>query len=79
MRRMGRKEERGSEEDGEEGEREAVRKGMERKDEKGSEEDDYFNKFTPTMPSVVLENRLIRMFKVSYRSAPKKALSGEIY
>ena len=33
---------------------------MERKDEKGSEEDDYFNKFPPTMPSVVLENRLIR-------------------
>ena len=49
--------------EGEEGEREAVRK---RKGEKGSEEDD------PTMPSVVLENRLIRMFKVSYRSAPKK-------
>jgi hypothetical protein len=42
------------------------------KGEKGSEEDDYFNKFPPTMPSVVLENRLIRMFKVSYRSAPKK-------
>jgi hypothetical protein len=39
--------------------------------EKGSEEDDYFNKFPPTMPSVVLENRSIRMFKVSYRSAPK--------
>ena len=37
---------RGSEEeDGEEGEREAVRKRMERKGEKGSEEDDYFNKF----------------------------------
>jgi hypothetical protein len=53
-------------------EREAVRKRMERKGEKGSEEDDYFNKFLPTMPSVVLENRLIRMFKVSYRSAPKK-------
>jgi hypothetical protein len=52
--------------------REAVRKRMERKGEKGSEEDDYFNKFPPTMPSVVLENRLIRMFKVSYRSAPKK-------
>ena len=35
---MGRKEERGSEEeDGEEGEREAVRKRMERKGEKGSE------------------------------------------
>ena len=47
---------------------------MERKDEKGSEEDDYFNKFPPTMPSVVLENRLIRMFK-----EPLKALSGEIY
>jgi hypothetical protein len=45
---------------------------MERKGEKGSEEDDYFNKFPPTMPSVVLENQLIRMFKVSYRSAPKK-------
>ena len=45
---------------------------MERNDEKGSEEDDYFNKFPPTMPSAVLENRLIRMFKVSYRSAPKK-------
>ena len=60
------------EEDGEEGEREAVRKRMEMKGEKGSEEDDYFNKFPPTMPSVVLENRLIRMFKVSYRSAPKK-------
>jgi hypothetical protein len=45
---------------------------MERKGEKGSEEDDYFNKFPPTMPSVVLENRSIRMFKVSYQSAPKK-------
>ena len=56
----------------EEGWREAVRKRMKRKGEKGSEEDDYFNKFSPTMPSVVLENRLIRMFKVSYRSAPKK-------
>jgi hypothetical protein len=42
-----------------------------RKGEKGSEEDDYFNKFSPTMPSVVLENQSIRMFKVSYRSAPK--------
>jgi hypothetical protein len=51
------------EEDGEEGEREAVRRRMERKGEKGSEEDDYFNKFPPTMPSVVLENRLIKMFK----------------
>jgi hypothetical protein len=50
-----------------------VKKRMERKGEKGSEEDDYFNKFPPTMPSVVLENRLIRMFKVSYRSAPKTA------
>jgi hypothetical protein len=37
--------------EGEEGEREAVRKRMERKGEKGSEEDDYFNKFPPTMPS----------------------------
>jgi hypothetical protein len=46
-------------------EREAVRK---RKGEKGSEEDDYFNKFLPTMPSVVLENRLIRMFKAYYLS-----------
>ena len=36
-------------------EREAVRKRMERKGEKGSEEDDYFNKFRPTMPSVVLD------------------------
>jgi hypothetical protein len=43
--------------EGDEGEREAVRKRMERKSEKGSEEDDYFNKFPPTMPSVVLENR----------------------
>ena len=58
--------------EGEEGEREAVRKRMERKGEKGSEEDDYFNKFPPTLLSVVLENRSIRMFKVSYRSAPKK-------
>ena len=58
--------------EGEEGEREAVRKRMERKGKKGSEEDDYFNKFPQTMPSVVLENRLIKMFKVSYRSAPKK-------
>ena len=41
-------------------EREPVRKRMERNGEKGSEEDDYFNKFPPTMPSVVLENRLIR-------------------
>ena len=54
--------------EGEEGGREAVRRRMERKGEKGS---DYFNKFPPTMPSVVLENRSIRMFKVSYRSAPK--------
>ena len=53
--------------EGEEGEREAVRKG-----EKGSEKDDYFNKFPPTMPSVVLENRSIRMFKVSYQSASQK-------
>ena len=58
--------------EGKEGEREAVRKMMERKGEKGSEEDDYFNKFPPTIPSVILENRSIRMFKVSYRSAPKK-------
>ena len=56
---------------GEEGKREAVRKRMEKKGEKGSEEDNYFNKFSPTMPSVVLENRSIRMFKV-YQSAPKK-------
>ena len=60
--------------EGEEGGREAVRKRMERKVEKGSEKDDYFNKFPPTMPSVILENRSIRMFKVSYRSAPKKQL-----
>ena len=53
-------------------EREAVRKRMERKGKKGSEEDDYFNKFPPTMASVVLENRSIRMFKVSYQSTPKK-------
>ena len=52
--------------EGKEGEREAVRKMMERKGEKGSEEDDYFNKFPPTIPSVILENRSIRMFKVSY-------------
>ena len=58
--------------EGEEGEREAVRKRMERKGEKGSEKDDYFNKFPSTMPSVVLENRSIRMFKVSDQSAPKK-------
>ena len=58
--------------EGEEGGREAVRRTMERKGEKGSEEDNYFNKFPPTMTSVVLENRLIRMFKVSYRYAPKK-------
>jgi hypothetical protein len=49
---------------GEEGGREAVRKRMERKDEKGSEEEDYFDKFLPTMPSVVLENRSIRMFSL---------------
>ena len=66
-RRMGRNK-------GEEGGREAVRRRMERKGEKGSEEDDYFNKFPPTMPSVVLENRSIRMFNVSYQSAPKKQL-----
>jgi hypothetical protein len=48
-----------------------LRKRMERKGKKDSEEDDYFNKFPPTMPSVVLENRLIKMFKVSYRSAPR--------
>ena len=71
VRRMERKEGRGSEEDGKEGGREAVRKRVERKGEKGSEEDDYFNKFPSTMPSVVLENRSIRMFNVSYRSAPK--------
>ena len=52
--------------------KERVRKRMERKGEKCSEEDDYFNKFSSTMPSVVLENRSIRMFKVSYQSAPKK-------
>ena len=57
--------------DGEKGGSEAVRRRMERKGEKGSEEDDYFNKFPQTMPSVVLENRSIRMFKVSYRTAPK--------
>jgi hypothetical protein len=50
---------------------EAVRRRMERKGEKGSEEDDYFNKFPPTIPSVVLKNRSIRIIKVSYRSAPK--------
>ena len=33
--------------EGEEGEREAVRRRMERKGEKGSEEDDYFNKISP--------------------------------
>jgi hypothetical protein len=53
--------------EGEEGGREAVRRRMERK----CEENHYFMKFPPTMPSVVLENRSIRMFKVSYRSAPK--------
>ena len=42
--------------EGEEGGRAAVRRRMERKGEKGSEENDYFNKFPPTMPSVVLEN-----------------------
>jgi hypothetical protein len=52
--------------------KERERQMMERKGEKGSEEDDYFNKFPPTIPSVILENRSIRMFKVSYRSAPKK-------
>jgi hypothetical protein len=41
-----------------------VRRRMERKGEKGSEEDDYFNKFSPTMPSVVLENRSIRIFSL---------------
>jgi hypothetical protein len=51
--------------EGEEREREAVRKRMERKGEKGSEEDDYFNKFSPTMPSVVLENRSIRMSPIN--------------
>ena len=48
--------------EGEEGGRGAVRRRMERK----GEEDHYFIKFPPTMPSVVLENRSIRMFKVSY-------------
>ena len=63
---------------GEEGKREAVRKRMEKKGEKGSEEDDYFNKFSPTMPSVVLENRSIRMFKVSYRfSRTTEGIVGE--
>ena len=51
--------------EGEEGGREAVRKRMERKGEKGSEEDNYFNKFPPTMTSVVLENRSIRKLKIS--------------
>ena len=64
MRRMERNE-------GAEGGRGAVRRRMERNGEKGSEEDDYFNKFPLTMPSVVLENRSIRMFEVSYRSALK--------
>jgi hypothetical protein len=41
-----------------------VRRRMERKGEKGSEEDDYFNKFPPTMPSVVFENRSIRIFSL---------------
>ena len=49
--------------EGKEGGREAVRRRMERKGEKGSDEDDYFNKFPPTMPSVVLENRSIRCSK----------------
>ena len=40
--RRARRERSSEEEDGEEGEREAV---MKRKGEKGSEEDDYFNKF----------------------------------
>ena len=73
VRRMGRKEgERYGGGGGWRGRRgEAVRRMIERKGEKGSEENDYFNKFPPTMPSVVLENRSIRMFKVSYRSAPK--------
>ena len=68
MRRMGRKE-RGSEEDGEEGGGEVVRRRRMERNE--GDEDDYFNKFPPTMPSVVFENRSIKMFKVSYRSAPK--------
>jgi hypothetical protein len=29
-----------------------MRSRMERQGEKGSEEDDYFNKFSPTMPSL---------------------------
>ena len=61
MRRMERNE-------GEEGEREAVRKRMRGRVRRTT----TLIKFPPTMPSVVLENRLIRMFKVSYRSAPKK-------
>ena len=65
----GRKES-GSEEDAR-GRRER-RSEKEGEGEKGSEEDDYFNKFPQIMPSVVLENRSIRMFKVSYQSAPKK-------
>jgi hypothetical protein len=43
------------------------RKRTERKGEKGSEEDGYFNKFPPTMPSVVLENRSI-FFVISLRT-----------
>ena len=50
--------------EGDEGRRESVRRRMERKGEKGSEEDDYFNKFPPTMPSVVFENRSITMFSL---------------
>jgi len=45
--------------EGEEGGREAVRRRMDRKGEKSSEEDDYFNKFPPTMPSVVLVQSLL--------------------
>ena len=64
-RRIGRKEVgRIERNEDEEGGREAVRRRMERKGEKGSEEDDYFNKFPPTMPSVVLENRSIRIFSL---------------
>ena len=50
--------------EGDEEGREAVKRRMERKGEKGSEEDDYFNKFPPTMPSVVFENRSITMFSL---------------
>ena len=55
--------------EGEEGEREAVRKRMDRKGEKGSEEDDYFNKFPPTI--------LFSVFQVDHENVALHMISKQ--